>query len=234
MDTRDIREVQPDDCAAQSHLFAGIGGWPLALRWAGLEWLPCWTGSTPCQPFSVAGQKKGFEDERDLWPVWYRLIQECRPPIVFGEQSASRAGRTWFARLRHQMEAAGYRVAGANLCAGGVGAPHKRQRIYFGAVADGYRLPSAVADSDEPRPLIRSGKTQPDNAKIRTGCIPDWRADVVKCTDKKWRPIESGTSPLAYGVPSRVELIRGYGNAIVPQLGATFIRAFVKSIQGEE
>lgn len=52
-----------------------------------------------------------------------------------------------------------------------------------------------------------------------------WRdADWLACRDGKWRPVEPGTSPLAHGVPNRVGALRGYGNAINPEVGATFIR----------
>jgi len=79
VDTRSITEVSPDDLRpyTQCHFFAGIGGWPLALRMA--DWddaRPVWTGSCPCQPFSTAGSKRGRNDQRHLWPVWLRLIGE--------------------------------------------------------------------------------------------------------------------------------------------------------------
>src|SRR5262245_9327694 len=77
IDQRDIREVKADDVRhyQECHFFAGIGGWPYALRLAG--WSadrPVWTGSCPCQPFSAAGKRKGQADERHLWPVFFRLI----------------------------------------------------------------------------------------------------------------------------------------------------------------
>ena len=50
---------------------------------------------------------------------------------------------------------------------------------------------------------------------------PDW----LYCRDKKWRPVESGSFPLAHGLPGRVGLLRGYGNAIVPEVAAEIIRA---------
>src|SRR5690606_12736770 len=89
VDTRSIVDVAPSDLVAfaQCHFFAGIGVWSHALRLAGWpDDRPIWTGSCPCQPFSAAGKRKGTEDERHLWPVFYRLIAECRPPIVLGEQ----------------------------------------------------------------------------------------------------------------------------------------------------
>ena len=51
-------------------------------------------------------------------------------------------------------------------------------------------------------------------------------ADWLHCRDGKWRPVEPGTFPLAHGVPARVVRLRGYGNAIVPQVAAEFIQAF--------
>jgi DNA (cytosine-5)-methyltransferase 1 len=129
IDERSILDVHPEDIGeGQAHFFAGIGGWSYALRLAGWpDDVPVWTGSCPCQPFSVAGKKKGVNDERHLWPVWYKLIRECRPSIVFGEQVASKAGRVWFASVRSDLEALGYAVGAADLCAAGVGAPHIRQ-----------------------------------------------------------------------------------------------------------
>jgi len=55
-------------------------------------------------------------------------------------------------------------------------------------------------------------------------------AEWIDCTDARQRPIEPGSFPLAYGVPHRVGLLRGYGNAIVPQDAATFIQAYLDVI----
>jgi DNA (cytosine-5)-methyltransferase 1 len=56
-----------------------------------------------------------------------------------------------------------------------------------------------------------------------------WRdADWLLCRDGKWRPVEPGTSPLAHGVPGRVGQLRAYGNAIVPQVAAEVIGAFME------
>lgn len=87
MSITDIDEVGDYQYA---HFFAGIGGWPLALQLAQLETdLKVWSGSCPCQPYSVAGKQKGTNDERDLWPVFNGLINKERPDLIFGEQVAS-------------------------------------------------------------------------------------------------------------------------------------------------
>ncbi len=165
VDDRSIEDIAPEDLAgvSRAHFFAGIGGWDYALQLAG--WppgMPVWTGSCPCQPFSVSGKGRGTADERHLWPEWRRLISECAPPALFGEQVASPLGRTWLAAVRADLEALGYVVGAADLCAAGAGAAHIRQRIWFGAVhrsaigrlADSY---SAGLDRERPPRLHEQG-----------------------------------------------------------------------------
>jgi len=94
VDERSIRDVQPTDLRGyrQCHFFAGIGVWSHALRLAGWpDDREVWTGSCPCQPFSCAGAQLGTSDERHLWPEFFRLIRECRPRTIVGEQVASPA-----------------------------------------------------------------------------------------------------------------------------------------------
>jgi DNA (cytosine-5)-methyltransferase 1 len=135
-DARSIKDITGVDVAryTQVHFFAGIGGWSAALRLAGWpDNRPVWTGSCPCQPFSDAGKRKAEADDRHVWPDFRRLIAERLPPDVFGEQVASRLGREWLARVRVDLEALGYAVGCADLCAAGVGSPHIRQRLYWWA-----------------------------------------------------------------------------------------------------
>jgi DNA (cytosine-5)-methyltransferase 1 len=134
VDNRDIQEIGRRDLLPfrRVHLFAGIGGWELALRLAGWpEDRPVWTGSCPCQPFSTAGKRNGEADERHLWPEMRRLIAECRPTTCFGEQVGRKPGFEWLSRVRHDMEGLGYAVGAADLPACGVGAPHIRQRLFW-------------------------------------------------------------------------------------------------------
>jgi DNA (cytosine-5)-methyltransferase 1 len=138
VDERSIEDIAPSELTQyiQCHFFAGIGGWSLSLRLAGWpEDRPVWTGSCPCQPFSTAGKGGGFDDERHLWPAFHHLISQCQPPVVFGEQVASKDGLAWLDLVRADLQASGYTVGAADLCAASVGAPHIRQRLWW--VADG-------------------------------------------------------------------------------------------------
>ena len=139
IDTRSIEDVIPTDLAGftQCHFFAGIGGWPLALRLAGWpDSRPAWTGSCPCQPFSAAGKGAGFDDERHLWPAWQHLIAQCRPAIIFGEQVASKAVDAWIDLVHADLEGMGYAFGGIAFPAAGIGAPHIRDRTYWVGHAD--------------------------------------------------------------------------------------------------
>ncbi|WP_146074525.1 DNA cytosine methyltransferase, partial [Pectobacterium brasiliense] len=133
VDERSIEDVTPSDLAGftQCHFFAGIGVWSYALRRAGWpDDKPVWTGSCPCQPFSAAGKGDGFADERHLWPSFFHLIEQCKPPVVFGEQVASSDGLEWFDLVQADLENAGYAATAFDICAAGVGAPHIRQRLF--------------------------------------------------------------------------------------------------------
>jgi len=304
VDDRSIEEVQPADVGdGQAHFFAGIGLWSHALRLAGWpDDEPVWTGSCPCQPFSAAGLGKGDEDERHLWPEWLRLITECRPPIIFGEQVGRRSGFDWLRTVRTDMEACGYRVGAADLAAASVGAPHIRQRIFFGAVRMGYtpvwwrqgsdggrppgedrepRAARGVADCDlercDGKPELHGGLPQ-DARGCASGGMADpdvireqarghvqkresdpqgrcagigasrvhgrldigpeagatrgrWAdAEWLRCTDGKSRPIEPGSFPLADGNSGGVEILRAYGNGIVPDAASRFIEAFTDAV----
>lgn len=317
VDDRSIKDVRASDLAGytQCHFFCGIAGWSLALRLAGWpDDRPVWTGSCPCQGFSAAGKGKGFDDERHLWPDWFRLIGECRPSVVFGEQVASPLALAWLDLVQSDMEGADYAVAAFDLGAAGIGAPHIRQRLWFVADAelsegarqrqhcgeilsvqesvglarirspgvlghaDSARLPKQRSDGEvaQTTPITPARKAA-ERAGTSTGGVGDahrdgaepisgngdiaqgetveidggssgagvaawipstldrpgptngfWRdADWLHCRDGKWRPVEPGTFPLAHGILGRVGQLRAYGNAIVPQVGAEFVMAYL-------
>lgn len=134
VDDRSIHDVQADDLRGftQHHFFAGVGVWSHALRLGGWpDDRPVWTGSCPCQPFSVAGKRGGAADARHLWPVWLELIRQCQPATILGEQVAGKAGYGWWDIVSTGLEGEGYACAAADLAAASVGAPHIRQRLYW-------------------------------------------------------------------------------------------------------
>ena len=274
VDERSIVEVTPADLAGfdQCHFFAGIGGWPLALRMAGVSpFAKLWTGSCPCQPFSDAGKGAGFADERHLWPFWLWLISQCRPAVLLGEQVASKDADPWVDLVHANLEALDYAFGCVAFPAASVGAPHIRDRNYwlghrndarleglgFGhSAAEGQRQES-LRPTAEASGVVRMANEHDDGleeawqrfaAEERHGAAGDgrdasglwvrdpldgfWRgADWLRCRDAKWRPVEPGTFPLADGIPERVELLHGYGNAIVPQQAALFIEAVMETLQ---
>jgi DNA (cytosine-5)-methyltransferase 1 len=301
VDTRSITDVQAADVRdfRRAHFFAGVAGWELALQLAGWpgDW-PIWSGSCPCQPFSAAGKRQGVEDERHLWPEFFRLINAVRPPCVIGEQVAGRGGLEWWDGVSADLEAAGYTCGAINLGAHSVGAPHIRQRLFWVADAGGERVrvqqprqdvsaKERVQRENRERQRVRAhsgtdcshnrlehapsdGRQQrrpePSRGSVAGGCgvgafgngpWSDYR--LVPCLDGKTRRVGRGVQPLAHGIPrelgpliarlgklgvdpkdarriirdarrNRVGRLRGYGNAIVPQLAAVFLRAVMEEI----
>lgn len=294
VDERSIADVQGDDLVGftHCHFFAGIGGWALAARLAGWpDDRPLWTGSCPCQPFSVAGQGKGTADARHLWPEFYRLIRECRPTVVFGEQVAGKAGLGWLDGVFVDLEGSGYACGAAVVPACGVGAPHRRERLWFvadsqivlcdgrGNHAGSYRQDALQLaqprDGSGARPLVdsaserrgegraehgvRGGRAAAAGAGGASGVVghPDsprpqepagergdaraeqptavgaggggfWSdAEWLTGADGKSRRVGPGLRLLAHGIPARVAKLRALGNAIVPQVAAEVIRAYM-------
>ena len=300
VDCRSIGVVQPGDLAgfAQVHLFCGIGGWAYACRFAGWpDDRPIWTGSCPCQPFSVAGRRGGTDDPRHLWPDFLRLIRAVRPPVIMGEQVAGAAGYGWFNGVQADLAGEGYASRGVDIPACAVDAPHIRSRLYWCAMADtaaqgdgreivcgpgeggsadyvgasgqlaGSHGCGNVADANgiggNGRPTTggqqtrtNAGADSSNDRNVGHACITGlegnalppgnpaaqrkaakradgrngtfWSdAEWLACHDGKTRRAQPGTSMLVDGLPGRVALWRGFGNAIVAPLAAQVIGAFM-------
>jgi DNA (cytosine-5)-methyltransferase 1 len=256
VDTRSIVDVKASDLTGytQCHFFAGIGVWSHALRQSGWsDSRSVWTGSCPCQPFSIAGAGEGTNDERHLWPVWFELIKQCRPDVVFGEQVESAIKYGWLDLVQSDVERENYILGAAGIPAAGVGAPHIRHRLYFVAQSsevgrrggrdgdtprhggqvqiEGRGSFSELADTVESGWSGISGGGETQEQRItQCGTSGFWRpADWIDCKDGKTRPVEPSTFPLAYGAPARVGRLRAYGNAIVPQVAQAFIEAYLET-----
>jgi DNA (cytosine-5)-methyltransferase 1 len=228
VDERSVEEITPNELRQynQCHFFAGIGVWSYALRLAGVpDDFPIWTGSCPCQPFSAAGKGAGFADERHLWPAFHHLIEQCQPPVVLGEQVASKDADPWIDLVHADLEALGYAFGAVPFPSASVGAPHIRDRLYWVADADSNRLTT--------RDGIRLYGEEHDAEHGGSSCAQwpgptngNWRdADWLYCRDGKWRPVEPGTFPLAHGAAARVGRLRAYGNAINAIQAQAFIEA---------
>ena len=118
--------------------------WPDVPRWrdirdvtkesfkerTGLQTATIISGGFPCQPFSVAGKRKGKDDDRYLWPEMLRVISEIRPAWVIGENVAGIVNMALDTVLS-DMEAQGYETQAYLIPACSVDAPHRRNRIFI-------------------------------------------------------------------------------------------------------
>lgn len=222
VDERSIRDVQPTDVMGYTrcHFFAGVGLWDYALNLAGWsESAPVWTGSCPCQPFSAAGRQGAQQDDRHLWPEWYRLIKKCGASTIFGEQVSAAVAYGWLDDVYEGLEAAGYAVGSVLLPACSVGAPHRRERLWFVGYADLEGL------QGHPRHEQNGGESRRDDPhpKRHPWASGEW----LECSDGKARLAEPSIQLLADGDTTRVAVLHAIGDAIVPQVAAAFISAFL-------
>jgi DNA (cytosine-5)-methyltransferase 1 len=185
VDARPIQEVQPEDLHefTQCHFFAGLGGWAYAARLAGWpDDRPLWTGSCPCQPFSLAGKKLGKDDPRHVWPYFFPLIRTCRPPVVMGEQTAAKDGYVWLDGVGSDLESEDYAWRACDIPACSVNASQIRNRIYWVACSNR----QGCAQFGERR-IHDQGPSGNDVARRGTGI--DW----VACAARGQRKQRRGT-----------------------------------------
>jgi len=221
------------------------------------------TGGFPCQPYSSAGKRKGKEDDRHLWPEMLRAIREIKPTYVVGENVSgllSWNGGLVFEEVQADLEAEGYEVQPILLPAAGVGAPHKRERVWFVAHLASERLERPTRSR-----LQRNGKRPSDFGNESTitdtnsagvprfttnlgtreaigqgwqgfeeacnfGCTADWQVFPTQS------PICGGDDGLPRQLDSitfskwRNESIKAYGNAIVPQVAFQIFKAIHETL----
>ena len=165
------------------------------------------TGGFPCQPYSMAGKRLGKDDERHLWPEMLRIIREAAPAYVVGENVRGLTnwnGGVVFEEVCLDLEAAGYEVWTGILPAAGVGAPHRRDRVWFVAHADrgaDLRTPGRDAGTSASEGLSQRHEVR----------IPNESGDVRDAADTDCRGLEGTIEIGRYGV--NVERQSQFGHA---------------------
>lgn len=155
------------------------------------------SGGFPCQPFSVAGKRRGTEDDRHLWPEMLRAIREIAPRWVVGENVLGIVN--WsdglvFEQVCADLEAEGYEVLSFVLPAAGVDAPHLRYRTWFiahRADAGPETMPGREIETDqsgassdahgkrfkEYQPADQSGEPGQSGGRISSGDVTDGESE---------------------------------------------------------
>jgi DNA (cytosine-5)-methyltransferase 1 len=204
------------------------------------------TGGFPCQPYSNAGERKGKEDERHLWPEMLRAIGEIAPRWVVGENVRGLTnwnGGMVFDEVCSDLEAVGYKVSPFLIPASAANAPHKRERIWFIAYAQGWgrgKQPQEnsggqdrrsdndgeifnASDSYSSSSQCRDSQTSQEREK-QSGRIESFSQHTSWEVFPTQSPICGGDDGLPTKLDGitfpkwRTESIKAYGNAVVPNV----------------
>ncbi len=105
------------------------------INWAVVDRPDLLCGGFPCQPFSVAGQNRGVDDDRNMWPETYRAVRELGPRYVFLENVPGLLAHGYFGRILGDLAEGGYDAVWDTFTAAEVGAPHRRERLFILAYA---------------------------------------------------------------------------------------------------
>jgi DNA (cytosine-5)-methyltransferase 1 len=212
------------------------------------------TGGFPCQSFSVAGKQKGTSDSRYLWPEMFRIIKIFKSKFVIGENVrgiVNIENGMVFETVCTDLESEGYEVQPFLIPAAGVGAPHRRDRIWFiahlaNATSKGTRendegvwsRTSGVSGRQETTLAnaitgnVEAGRQR--HGTLRTGHQEERLSDHVASGGETqgqstWWNVEPDVGRVAHGVSGRIHRLKGLGNAIVPQIAEEIGRAIIKA-----
>jgi len=206
-------------------------------KWRGATLL---TGGFPCQPFSVAGQRRGKEDDRYLWPEMLRVISEAKPRWILAENVPG-IFRMALDTVLADLEGEGYTTGTFIIPACGLNAPHKRNRVWIVAnsIDDGMRRGSHGNSGGGKRTLQakRPNSHAPDpDSKYSQEFIPrnKLRHERKEETSRRgihetnwqedWYEVATRFCRVDDGVPDRVHRLKALGNAIVPQIAYEILK----------
>ena len=162
-------------------------------------------GGPPCQPHSLAGQRRGAADDRNLWPEMCRAIEQLRPTWVIFENVPGIV-TTILDDVLFDLEGAGYAAGTLIIPACGVGAPHRRDRVWV------------VAYTDRPRLERLYHQRYGECVQLSESIRQEWEA-------------EPRVDRVALGIPHWMERLRSLGNAVVPQVAEWLGRQIIKASQ---
>ena len=193
-------------------------------------------GGYPCQPFSLAGERRGAEDDRHLWPEMFRLVQELRPTWVIGENVAGHI-TMGLDQVLSDLEGENYTARPFVIPACAVDAPHRRDRVWTIAHAnsdsqsDGPINEQRMVANTQCRPRRNSqGIARRQNDEAEWSQNSDTAAGSSEnvadsygsqrqgnSSSSRWKP-EPSVGRVANGVPNRTHRLKQLGNAVVPQV----------------
>lgn len=160
-------------------------------------------GGYPCQPFSVAGKRRGDQDDRHIWPEIFRIVKDIRPTWCIFENVAGHI-TMGIDTVLSDLESANYATRAFIIPAVGVDAPHKRDRVWIVANAKS-KQGSSKNNRSEQR---KAG--EPKQGKFG-------RNDSGSLQQRKWVS-EPRVGRVVDGVPNRAYRNKALGNAVVPEI----------------
>lgn len=178
------------------------------------------TGGFPCQPFSVAGKKKGIMDDRHLWPEMFRVIREVKPDWIIAENVPGIVALA-LDNILDDLESEGYKTQTFIIPACAANAPHRRDRIWIIANRISERCNNGI-NNRKTRHLQENlnGYMEEIQSKWKQFIPNAWK--VMQSRD--WIEFNADLMRKNDGLSNRVDRIKALGNAIVPQVAYAFMK----------
>lgn len=169
------------------------------------------TGGFPCQPFSLAGKRRGADDNRNLWPEMYRIIKDTRPRWVIGENVGGLItidNGMVFEQVCSNLEGEGYAVQSFIIPACAVNAPHRRERIWI--IAHAEHDAGCSEFRDQPGSEVGRSPESHKNTRIRKNYknasnpavegLQEWKGKVSKREGSDEREIVTGRNRISWEI----------------------------------
>lgn len=205
--------------------------WPGVLKYmdikdlANPDHVDILTAGFPCQPFSIAGKRKGINDERYLWPEVMRIITKSKPHWFIGE-NVSGVVEMELDNILDDLEKEDYKTRAFIIPACASNAPHRRDRVWI--------IANRSCERCDMRPNPREKRYLQDDKEWDIETLQsEWEKFKPKswatCTAKSYLAANAHISRMDDGISNRLDRIKSLGNAIVPQVAYVFMK-LIKTI----